>query len=110
MIRTNRSRLVHGHGTSQATSHRSCVMAPVFGIFTALPEEFAAMRSFIDSPQRASVAGDRADYVIGTMPSADRGRAHKVALTMLGKTGNDAAASACTNMLRSYRSVRCLLM
>lgn len=68
------------------------------------------MRSFIDNPQRATVEGDRADYVIGTMPSADYGRAHQVVLTMLGETGNDAAASACTNLLRSYRSVRCLLM
>ena len=68
------------------------------------------MRSFIDNPRRASVEGDRADYVTGTMPGADRGRVHPVALTMLGETGNDAAASACTNLLRSYRSVRCLLM
>lgn len=68
------------------------------------------MRSFINDPRRTSVEGDRADYVIGTMPSADSGRAHKVALTLLGETGNDAAASGCTNLLRSYRSVRCLLM
>jgi nucleoside phosphorylase len=109
-IRADRLHLVHGRGTRQATSHRSCVTAPVFGILTALPEEFAAMRSFIDDPQRANVEGDRADYLIGTMPSADRGRAHTVALTILGETGNDAAASACTNLLRSHRSVRCLLM
>lgn len=68
------------------------------------------MRSFIDDPRRANVEGDRSDYVIGTMPSAGRGRAHQVALTMLSATGNAAAASACTNLLRSYRSVRCLLM
>ena len=85
-------------------------MSPVFGILTALPEELAAVRSFIDAPQRASVEGDRADYVVGTMPSADSGRPHVVALTLLGETGNDAAASACTNLLRSYPSVRYLLM
>jgi nucleoside phosphorylase len=99
-----------GHGIHLETSHRSCVMRPVFGILTALPEEFAAMRSFIDDPQRANVEGDRADYLIGTMPSAGRGSAHTVVLTILSETGNDAAASACTNLLRSYRSVRCLLM
>lgn len=109
-LRTNRLRQVRGRGASQATSHRPCVMAPVFGIFTALPEEFVAMLSFIDDPRRVSVEGDRADYVVGTMPSADRGRSHQVALTMLGKTGNDAAAIACANLLRSYRSVSCLLM
>jgi nucleoside phosphorylase len=44
------------------------------------------------------------------MPSADPGRAHTVVLTILGEIGNAAAASACTNLLRSYRSVHCLLM
>lgn len=112
MIRTRADRLhlVRSRGTRQETSRRSCVTRPVFGILTALPEEFAAMRLFLDNPRRANVEGDRADYVIGTMPSAERGRAHKVVLTMLGEIGNDAAASGCTNLLRSYRSVRCLLM
>ena len=68
------------------------------------------MRSFIDDPRPATADGDRADYLIGTMPSAGQRRAHTVVLTMLGETGNDAAVSACTNLLRSYRSVRCLLM
>jgi nucleoside phosphorylase len=85
-------------------------MAPAFGIITALPEEFAAMRSFVDDEQRTWVDGDPADYVIGTMPGADRRQAHEVVLTMLAETGNDAAACACTNLLRSFRSVRCLLM
>jgi nucleoside phosphorylase len=109
-IQADRRHLVRGRDTRQRAGHRSHVTAPVFGILTALPEEFAAMRSFIDGPRRANVEGDPADYLIGTMPSADRGRAHTVALTMLGETGNDAAASACTNLLRSYRSVRCVLM
>jgi nucleoside phosphorylase len=109
-IRASRLRLVRGRSTRQDTNHRTYVTPPVFGILTALPEEFAAMRSFIDNPRRANVEGDRADYVIGTMPSADPRRTHEVTLTMLSETGNDAAASACTNLLRSYRSVHCLLM
>ncbi len=84
--------------------------SPVFGIVTALPEEFAAMRLFVDDSQPDHVEGDRADYLVGTLPSADPSMAHPVALTILSESGNDAAASACTNMLRSYRSVRCLLM
>lgn len=75
-----------------------------------MPEEFAAARSFIDGARRADIDGDRADYVIGTMPGAGRGQAHQVALTLLGDTGNAAAACACTNLLRSFPSVRCLLM
>ncbi|HWF82617.1 MAG TPA: bifunctional nuclease domain-containing protein [Streptosporangiaceae bacterium] len=84
--------------------------APTFGIVTALPEEFAAMRSFMGNLQRDNVDGDRADYLLGTLPSSNPSRAHQVVLTMLGDTGNDAAASATANLLRSYRSVRCLLM
>jgi|SRR5579872_1271216 len=96
-------------GARREISRRSSA-SPVFGILTALPEEFAAMRLFIDHPRQDNVQGDRADYLIGTLPSADPSMAHTVALTILGESGNDAAASACTNLLRSYRSVRCLLM
>lgn len=103
-------RMGRGRGTRQETGHRSCATAPVFGILTALPEEFAAMRSFIDDPRRANVEGDRADYLIGTMPGAGPPAAHTVALTLLGETGNDAAAGGCANLLRSYPTVRCLLM
>jgi nucleoside phosphorylase len=74
-----------------------------------LPEEFAAMRSLTGDQQFANVEGDRGDYLIATLPGAGGG-AHAVAVTMLGETGNNAATSACTNLLRSYPSVRCLLM
>jgi nucleoside phosphorylase len=100
----------YGGEARQPARHLSRSTAPVFGILTALPEEFAAVRSFTDRPSLANVDGDRADYLIGTMPSSVPDRAHQVALTMLSETGNDAAASACANLLRSYPSVRCLLM
>lgn len=99
-----------GGEARQQARHLSHSTAPVFGILTALPAEFAAVRSFTDHPRLANVDGDRADYLIGTMPSSVPDRAHQVALTMLSETGNDAAASACANLLRSYPSVRCLLM
>jgi nucleoside phosphorylase len=102
--------LVRSRGTRQRASHQARAAAPAFGILTALPEEFAAMRSFIDDPRRVNVEDDRADYLIGTMPGANAGRPHTVVLTILGDTGNDAAACATANLLRSYRSVRCLLV
>jgi nucleoside phosphorylase len=83
---------------------------PVFGIVTALPEEFAAMRALTDAAERKAVAGDRADYILGTLPGLDADRPHRVVLTMLGETGNDAAAEACTNLARSFGSVSCILM
>ncbi len=68
------------------------------------------MRAMIDGPQRLNVAGDRADYVVGALPSTEPGGPHPVVLTLLDETGNDAAASACANLVRSFPSVRCLLM
>ena len=83
---------------------------PVFGIVTALHEEFAAMRAMIEDASRRYDADDRADYILGTVPSVDADIPHQVVLTMLGETGNDAAADACANLVRSFRSVRCVLM
>src|SRR5215472_13333849 len=109
-IQASRPRAARGDATLQRASRQPSRTAPFFGILTVLPEEFAAMRSFIDNSRPASADGDRADYLTGTMPSSDRGRAHQVVLTMLTETGNDAAACACTNLLRSFPSVCCLLM
>lgn|ERR1022692_2414345 len=89
---------------------RSDAARPVFGIVTALPAEFAAMRSLIDDPRRVTVDGDRADYVLGTVPSLTAGQPHQVVLTLLGDMGNDAAAGAGANLVRSFPSVRCLLV
>jgi nucleoside phosphorylase len=83
---------------------------PVFGIITALPEEFAAMRALIDGPERVNIPGDRADYVLGTAPSLDPARPHRVVVSLLGATGNSAAAESCANLIRSFESVSCVLM
>lgn len=84
--------------------------AAAFGIITALAEEFTAMRALIDDPQRMNVDDDGADYVLGTMPSRDPDQPHRVVLTLLGTAGNDAAAVACANLLRSFSSVGFVLM
>src|SRR5216683_442444 len=83
---------------------------PAFGIITALAEEFTAMRTLISDREQMTVDGDRADYVLGTVPSRDPGRPHRVVLTMLGETGNDAAANACASLVRSFGSVGYVLM
>ncbi|MDI6100265.1 hypothetical protein QLQ12_16795 [Actinoplanes sp. NEAU-A12] len=84
---------------------------PVFGIVTALPEEFAAVRVLLDDAgQPWTIAGDRALYLLGTMPSRDEGRPHQVVLTLLGETGNGAAAEACANLIRSFPSVDNVIM
>lgn len=84
--------------------------APVFGIVTALPEEFAAMATLIEDSARMNVEGDRANYLVGTLPGLDPPRPHRVVLTLLGDTGNDAAADGCANLSRSFGSVGGVLM
>lgn len=83
---------------------------PVIGLVTAMPEEFAAAKAMLDGAVRRNVEHDRSNYLVGTMPSADPGDAHRVVLTMLGDTGNDAAAAACTELARSFASVGVLMM
>src|SRR5207249_993884 len=78
--------------------------APTFGLLTVLPEEFIAMNTLIDKPTPWPVEGDRAQYVRGTVPSADPNRPHEVVLTM-GESGNPAAAYAVANLIRSFPSV-----
>jgi nucleoside phosphorylase len=84
---------------------------PALGIVTALPEEFAATRALLDgATEPRGVRDDRADYVLGTLPSRDPGRPHQAVLTMLGETGNSAAAESCANLIRSFPSVRTVIM
>ncbi|MEV6492007.1 hypothetical protein AB0M20_25825 [Actinoplanes sp. NPDC051633] len=84
---------------------------PVFGIVTALPEEFAAASVLLDDARSPStIGGDRAQYVLGAMPSRDEQRPHEVVLTLLGETGNTAAAESCANLIRSFPSVDTVIM
>jgi nucleoside phosphorylase len=83
---------------------------PTFGILTALPAEFVAMRGMLNVPAHRYVAADPANYVIGTMPSAIPDQPHTVVLTMLGETGTNAAADGTANLARSFGTVNCVLM
>ncbi|GAB6899304.1 5'-methylthioadenosine/S-adenosylhomocysteine nucleosidase family protein [Kineosporia succinea] len=85
-------------------------------ILTALPEEFITTRLLLDEEWRAvTVPGDPGDYVLGSI-SSTRGRnsagttRHHVVLTLLTETGNDAAASSCAHLLRSFPTVTCVAM
>ncbi|WP_432830992.1 CATRA conflict system CASPASE/TPR repeat-associated protein [Dactylosporangium sp. CA-092794] len=85
-------------------------IGPTFGLVTAMQEEFTAMRALIDDPVPLDVAGDRAVYVTGTVPSTDAARPHAVVLTMLAETGTDAAAHGAANLVRSFRTVDQIVM
>jgi nucleoside phosphorylase len=85
-------------------------LAPAFGILTALPEEFHAMRALVEDPEPVPVEGDWADYVVGTVPSRVPDRPHAVVVTLMGDTANSPAAADTTNLLRSFGSVQCVIM
>jgi len=68
------------------------------------------MRAMLDGERQLFPHGDRADYFAGTVPSTDPARPHQVVVTVLGDAGNPHAATALTNMIRSYPSVGAALM
>jgi|tagenome__1003787_1003787.scaffolds.fasta_scaffold20962852_2 nucleoside phosphorylase len=80
-------------------------LRPTIGLITAIPEEFAAVRALLDHPSEHDVAGDPAPYVLGDLPSRERTTKHRTVLTLLGATATNAAASGCTNLVRSFPSV-----
>lgn len=104
-----------GSDTEAKTRHaKGPVTGPgdgaTIGLVTALGEEFAAMRALIDDMAPAPVLGDRTSYETGTLPSRDPATSHRVVLTVLPEGGNDTAATACTNLHRSFPLIRYVVM
>jgi nucleoside phosphorylase len=83
---------------------------PTFGLVTALPEEFYAMRALLDNPVHARVYRDRADYVLGTLPSLDARLPHTMILTLTADVGTNAAADACGSLVAAFPSVNAVVM
>ncbi len=84
--------------------------APTIGLITAISEEFAAVKALVDNQKRLPVSQDRSAYVAGTMPSLIPGEPHHLVVTIMARAGNDIAAAACTNLLRSFPSVSVIVM
>jgi nucleoside phosphorylase len=68
------------------------------------------MRRLIEDPQQFSINGDPNNYRIGLLPSSEPDRPHRVALTTLALDNTRNAATACTNLIRSFPSVRCIIV
>jgi nucleoside phosphorylase len=83
---------------------------PTFGLVTAMPEEFQAMRVLLDESGHARVYGDRADYIAGSLPSLDVRLPHRLVLTLTADKGTHAAADACKSMAMSFPSVNVIVM
>lgn len=68
------------------------------------------MRTLMARPQRIRVHDDPNVYRMGHLESADADRPHRVVLVTLPEDNTRNAAATCTDMLRSFPHVRCVLM
>lgn len=107
---TDDSSVVTPFPNPRAPSQTEAPTQPNVGLITAIPEEFAAVRALLDAPAEHYVDGDPALYVLGSLPSRDPTRNHHTVLTLLGATATNAAASGCTNLVRSFPSTIAVIM
>lgn len=83
----------------------------MFGIITALPEEFRAMCSMLLDSHAQVVPGRGAgrQYVVGDLPAKDRG-CHRIVLALLSDMGTTIAAVGATRMLEHFPSITSLII
>jgi nucleoside phosphorylase len=94
-------------GYSRAESGRWDV---TIGIIAPLAVEEAAMATLITEPQPVWIEDDPNDYRIGYLESSEPGRPHRVALTTMPHDNTRNAAATCTDMLRTFPGIRCVLV
>ncbi|GLY99914.1 FxSxx-COOH system tetratricopeptide repeat protein [Actinoplanes sp. NBRC 103695] len=81
------------------------------GIVAALWIEGLAMRALIpDAKPLDPISGDPHHYHIGRLPSSQENRQHAVVLTTMPRDSTRNAAAICTNLIRSFPQVRCVIM
>lgn len=81
------------------------------GIIAALPVEGAAMGALINGLRRVPTDdGDPNLYRVGYLDSAEPGRPHRVVLAALPQDNTRNAAVVCTDLIRTFRHVRCIVM
>lgn len=80
------------------------------GILTALPEEYVAVRSLMHSVIDLPVRQDPHQYCSGWFHSKDSQQPHHVVLALQALDGTRFAATACTDMLRSFPGIQVVVM
>lgn len=68
------------------------------------------MRTLMAGLQTIRVADDPSEYRLGHLDSAEPGRPHRVVLVTLPEDNTRNAAVTCTDMLRSFPHIRCVVM
>ena len=80
------------------------------GIIAALAIEGAAMRTLMSGPRPVRMQDDPNEYRMGRLDSAEPGRPHRAVLVTLAESDTRNAAATCTDMLRSFPHIRCVIM
>ncbi len=81
------------------------------GIISALWTEAAAMRLLVEDLKSVPVKPhDRNHYHHGRLPSTNPDQPHEVVLAVLPQDGTGNASAACTELLRSYPGLECVVM
>lgn len=80
------------------------------GVVTALAEEAVAVKRFIEDIKELRIDEDPNQYHVGYLASSDRARPHRVALVQMPEDNTRNAAATCTELLRTFQGIRCVLM
>ncbi len=80
------------------------------GILVALPVECAAVLEMLDDHDRTRVPDDPGIYYTGSLPSSDPGRPHRTVVALQARDGTRTAATATTQLVRSFPAVRSVVM
>ncbi|MCO8271726.1 hypothetical protein M1L60_14105 [Actinoplanes sp. TRM 88003] len=68
------------------------------------------MRTLMAGPRTVRMIDDPNQYRMGHLDSAEPGRPHRVVLVTLAEDNTRNAAATCTDMLRSFPHIRCVIM
>lgn len=80
------------------------------GIMTAVIPERSAVSRLLMHAETVRFDGDPNSYEVGYLASTESDRPHRVALVMLPQDNTRNAAVACTELLRTFQSIRCVIM
>lgn len=81
-----------------------------FGIITALPKEFAAMKIMLEDSFEYNISNDNSTYIIGRIPCNGGSGHNLVALALMKQYGNNNAAITTSNLQRSFPGISDIIM
>lgn len=81
------------------------------GLITALPKEFAAIKSLLQNPKLYRVPGVGAgrNYLLANLPAVDGGK-HYLVLAFMADTGNNMASTRATLLFEHFPKIRSIIM